>query len=314
MDWRPDASLAVLRLRARWLRQIRTFFEDRQVLEVETPSLSPASVPDPHIHSLKCSVAGRACYLQTSPELYMKRLLAAGSGAIYQVSRVYRDGEIGRLHNPEFTLLEWYQPGYTQQQLIDEVAELVTLLCDGLSSSATKTISYRQLFMDHAGVDPLVEDWAWLQQFCLQHSLDCPVKQDDWLSAMDWIMATVIQPALQGLTFVTHYPASQASLARIDPDDESVAMRFELFIDGIEMANGFEELTDVTEQRLRFESEIQARQQQGLMPVAIDERFLSALDAGMPASAGVALGLDRLLMWQAGTDNVRQAMSFGFEA
>ena len=159
MDWQPDASLALLRHRASWLKQIRTFFEDRQVLEVETPSLSPASVPDLHIHSPRCSMAGRDCYLQTSPELYMKRLLAAGSGAIYQVSRVYRDGEVGRLHNPEFTLVEWYQPGYTQQQLIDEVAELVLLLHDEPSPPAIDTITYRQLYMDSVGVDPLVEDW-----------------------------------------------------------------------------------------------------------------------------------------------------------
>jgi lysyl-tRNA synthetase class 2 len=315
MQWQPDASLTVLRLRARWLKQVREFFEARQVMEVETPSISFASVPDPNIASLKTNVAGRSCYLQTSPELYMKRLLAAGSGPIYQISRVFRDGEIGRLHNPEFSLVEWYQPGYSQQQLIQEVSELVIALCEpGTDAGKIQYITYQQLFMDTVGINPLSEDWPSLQTYCQTSHLDCPVDTDDWSGAMDWLMAIAIQPSMQGMLFVTHYPATQASLAKLDPHDQSVAMRFELFIDGIEMANGFEELTDADQQRQRFEFENRQRQRTGMAPVSLDEKFLAALQSGMPECSGVALGLDRLLMWKTASDKVRDVMSFGYEA
>ncbi|MCW8962504.1 MAG: EF-P lysine aminoacylase EpmA [Gammaproteobacteria bacterium] len=312
-SWQPDVSLETLRLRAQWLKQIREFFDSRQVLEVETPVLSPASVPDPNIESLQTRVNQQRQYLQTSPELYMKRLLAAGSGPIYQISRVFRDGEIGRLHNPEFTLVEWYQPGYSQRQLIDEVTELVIGLC-GLHHALTpvQLISYSELFQDHAGINPLRQDWAELDRYCQAKQLQCPVDNDDWSVAMDWLLALVIQPAMQGLVFVVDYPAAQASLARLDPDNPAIARRFELFINGVEMANGFEELTDAAQQRQRFMQENRDRKSMGMQEIALDEKFLAALEAGFPETSGVALGLDRLLMWKTGSEKVQEVMSFGY--
>jgi len=312
MSWRPDASMQTLRLRAQWLKQIRGFFEARRVLEVETPILSPASVPDPNIQSLQTRVNQQPCYLQTSPELYMKRLLAADSGPIYQISRVFRDGEMGRLHNPEFTLVEWYQPGYSQQQLIDEIAALVIGLC-GLDPAATpiQTIGYRDLFKQVTGIDPLQPDWHGLSQYCESKQLQCPINDDDWSAAMDWLLAIAIQPDMRGLVFIVDYPATQASLARLDIDNPVIARRFELFIDGIEMANGFEELIDAAEQRQRFEQENRERQSKGLQQMPLDKKFLAALESGMPETSGVALGLDSLLMWKTASEKVQEVMSFG---
>jgi lysyl-tRNA synthetase class 2 len=286
MSWRPTASFETLRLRAQWLGQIRSFFRERSVLEVETPILSYASVPDPHIESMQARVNGQSRYLQTSPELYMKRLLAAGSGPIYQIARVFRNGEAGYLHNPEFTLVEWYRPGFDQYELMREVTDLFHMLMGSA-------------------------DWAVFHLRCEENRWSCPViETDGWDAAMDWLLSIVIQPAMRGPIFVTDYPASQASLARLDPDNPAVSRRFELFVDGIEMANGFEELTDVVEQRQRFELENEIRKQKGLQPVPLDMLFLEALESGLPETAGVALGLDRLLMCKTGGNKVSDVMSF----
>jgi len=321
MTWQPTASLETLKLRAQWLREIRAFFQQREVLEVETPILSPASIPDPNIESLCTEVDGQAAYLQTSPELYMKRLLAAGSGPIYQISRVFRDGEKGRLHNPEFTLVEWYRPGYSQQQLMSEVHALLSFSMgsDSIEVSIESDpieISYRELFEQGIGINPLQVDWFALNQYCDSIQLQCPAHEDDgddaWAVAMDWLLSVVIQPDMQGVVFVTDYPATQASLARFDPENPAVARRFELFIDGIEMANGFEELTDAEEQRRRFAQENSKRQASGQQSIAVDEAFLAALESGLPETSGVALGLDRLLMWRLGMKNIQQVMSFAW--
>jgi len=316
-SWRPEASIETLRLRAQWLKQIRQFFEARGVLEVETPILSPASVPDPHIESMQAWVNGQPQYLQTSPELYMKRLLAAGSGPIYQIARVFRDGEAGQLHNPEFTLVEWYRPGFDQHELMQEVADLIHTLMGSdptnptIESDPIKKIRYQDLFLEHAGIDPLVIDWAAFLLWCEQNSLSCPVVQaDGWDAAMDWLLSIVIQPVMRGMIFVIDYPASQASLARLDPGNLTVARRFELFVDGIEIANGFEELIDVIEQRQRFERENKIRESKGLQSVPFDRLFLDALESGMPETAGVALGLDRLLMCKTGSSRVADVLSF----
>ena len=311
MSWRPTASFEILRLRAQWLGQIRSFFRERSVLEVETPVLSYGSVPDPHIESMQTRVNGRSRYLQTSPELYMKRLLVAGSGPIYQIARVFRDGEAGQLHNPEFTLVEWYRPGFDQYELMQEVADLFHRLMGTEPVKPFKTISYQDLFLEYAGIDPLVTDWAVFRSQCEENHWSCPVTEiDGWDASMDWLLSLVIQPAMRGPIFVTDYPASQASLARLDPDNPSVARRFELFVDGIEMANGFEELTDVVEQRQRFELENAIRKQKGLQPVPLDRLFLEALESGLPETAGVALGLDRLLMCKTESNKVSDVMSF----
>lgn len=309
-DWKPSASLEHLRARADWLKRARAFFAEREVLEVETPILSVATVPDPHIDSLVTRVNGLSCYLQTSPELYMKRLLAAGSGPIYQIAHVFRDGESGRLHHPEFTLVEWYRPGFDQFQLMAEVIELVVALAGQRTTGmAVEYLTYRQLFGQHANLDPLHEDWAALQEFSRAKGLECPV-DDEWEAALDWLMVTLIQPAMSGFTFVHDFPASMASLARLHPDDPELAKRFELFIDGVEIANGFEELTDPHEQRQRFVDENQRRAHMAKPEVVLDAAFLQALEKGMPNASGVALGLDRLFMWGMQLDKVARAMSF----
>lgn len=299
-DQRP-VDTGYLKLRAQWLASIRRFFEDRGVLEVETPVLSRASVPDPNIESLRLQFAGQSYYLQTSPELYMKRLLAAGSGPIYQVARVFRDGEVGRLHNPEFTLVEWYRPGFDQHQLMDEVTGLIALLME-LDNPLITLMTYSDLFEQYTSLNPLEENRESLDQYC--RSVDAPCPVEDWDSAMDWLMAIYIQPQMQGLTYVTDYPATQASLARLDPDNPEVAKRFELFVDGVEIANGFEELTDSTEQRQRFMQENVTRAASGRPQIPMDEAFLEALDFGMPETSGVALGLDRLMVLATGSDEI----------
>jgi len=197
-SWRPDASIETLRLRAQWLKQIREFFEARGVLEVETPVLSAASVPDSNIESLQTFVNQQKCYLQTSPELYMKRLLAAGSGPIYQVSRVFRGGELGPLHNPEFTLVEWYRPGFGQEQLIQEVTDLVQILLElDPANNPIKTISYQGLFLEHTYIDPLKIDWPVLFSWSEKNQLSCPIQESDgWDAALDWLLSIVIQPAI----------------------------------------------------------------------------------------------------------------------
>lgn len=313
MSWRPTASFETLRLRAQWLGQIRSFFQERSVLEVETPVLSYASVPDPHIESMQTRVNGQSQYLQTSPELYMKRLLAAGSGPIYQIARVFRNGEAGYLHNPEFTLVEWYRPGFDQYELMREVGDLFHRLMGSDPNNSFKQVGYQNLFLEYAGIDPLVTDWAVFRLRCEKNHWSCPVMETDgWEAAMDWLLSIVIQPAMRGPIFVIDYPASQASLARLDPDNPAVARRFELFVDGIEMANGFEELTDADEQRQRFELENEIRKQKGLQPVPLDMLFLEALESGLPETAGVALGLDRLLMRKTGNNTVGDVMSFAW--
>ena len=309
-DWKPSASIEHLRARADWLKKARAFFAERDVLEVETPILSTATVPDPNIDSLVTTVNGLSCYLQTSPELYMKRLLAAGSGPIYQIARVFRDGESGRLHNPEFTLVEWYRPGFDQFQLMAEVIELVTALTGRQAKEMpVEYLTYQQLVGQHTNLDPLHEDWLALQEFCRSQGLECPV-DDEWDVALDWLMVTLIQPAMDGFIFVYDFPASMASLARLHPDDPALAKRFELFIDGTEIANGFEELTDVQEQGQRFLDENQQRRQRGKPDVVLDQLFLHALEAGIPNASGVALGLDRLFMWSMQLERVSGAMSF----
>ncbi len=312
MSWQPDASIDMLRIRAAWLKSIRQFFDERDVLEVETPVLAPSTIPDPHIESLKTCFQKQTYYLQTSPEFYMKRLLAAGSGAIYQLSRVFRDDERGRLHNPEFTLLEWYRPGFDQAQLMTEVADLVQVLWG--KNIDVQTISYQSLFESTVNINPLKEDWDAINQYCQQHQLQCPVVQNDgWDVAIDWLLSCVIQPQMQGsISFIYDYPASQASLARIDAVTPDVAKRFELYIDGIEIANGFEELTDSREQRERFEAENMQRKANGQAEIPLDEKFLSAIDA-MPSTSGVALGVDRLLMLARNQSAISNTMAFAWQ-
>lgn len=317
MNWRPDASIATLHMRAAWLKQIRAFFAARNVLEVETPVLAPTTVTDPHIDSLKCRFRRRDYYLQTSPEFHMKRLLAAGSGPIYQISRVLRDDDPGRLHSPEFTLLEWYRPGLDQFQLMQEVSDLLTRLCGPGSAARNRDIavvSYQDLFGEYTGIDPLEEDMAAFQTWCDSFGHECPIDAtDSWGTVLDWVLSMVIQPQMKGLCFVKDYPSDQAALAKVSTEDARIARRFELYADGIEIANGFEELTDVEEQRRRFAKDNKRRRLYGREPVAIDEQLLAALEHGMPDTSGVALGLDRLLLWNSGVNSIQETMAFGWQ-
>lgn len=311
-SWGPDASIDVLRVRAGWLKKIRRFFEDRAVLEVETPVLAATTVPDPNIESLSTRYQGQTYYLQTSPEFYMKRLLAAGSGAIYQLGRVFRDDEAGRWHHPEFTLLEWYRPGFDQQALMNEVADMVMALY-GETLPFERT-TYRDLFLRYVGIDPLQKSWPAVAAYCREQSLECPLQpEEDWDTVLDWLLSCVIQPQMQGFCFVYDYPASQASLAQLNPADPLVARRFELYIEGIEIANGFEELTDSAEQRERFNRENRQRCQRRQKEIPLDEKFLRCLD-NVPATSGVAMGFDRLLMLAMGVKNVSDTMAYAWQS
>lgn len=298
--------------RARLNREIRTFFEERSVLEVETPVLGTATVTDVNLESLRstCQVAGvvEDRFLQTSPEYAMKRLLCAGSGPIYQICKAFRDAETGRFHNPEFTLLEWYRPGYDHHQLMDELDALIQRL---LGLPAAQKTTYRDVMQLHAGLDPATGTIASLSSQA--HALGVQdeglgLSADDYL---DLILTHKVQPALgPGATFIYDYPATQAALARIRPGDPPLAERFELFIDGVEVANGYHELTDPVEQRERFLHDLEQRRLRGLPTPAMDERFLRALEAGLPPCAGVALGLDRILMIATGKTSLEEVLTF----
>ncbi len=315
-DWRPSAPLDNLKKRARILQQIRAFFAERGVLEVETPSLSAAALTDPAIDSLATRyigpghASGLNLYLHTSPEFPMKRLLAAGSGPIYQITRVFRQGEAGRRHNPEFTLLEWYRPGFDHHQLMDEVAALVAPVL-GLEATAQR-LSYRDAFLQFVSLDPFAASIAELRQAVERLGIgefDAGEDRDIWL---DLILSHRVEPNLgqQGLCFLTDYPASQAALARLNPDNPAVAERFELYYRGVELANGFHELGDSAEQRKRFESEQAERAAQGREHYPMDEKLLAALEVGLPDCAGVALGVDRLVMLAVGAESLEEVMAF----
>jgi lysyl-tRNA synthetase class 2 len=316
VDWRPSASPDTLVIRARLLQRIRAFFQAREVLEVETPLLSRAAVTDPHIQSFVVQGPQRGVprYLHTSPEFAMKRLLAAGSGSIYQVCKVFRQGEAGHQHNPEFSMLEWYRLGFDHHQLMAEVNDLVRELLEGYRPlTATLQLSYRDAFQRYAGLDPLLASIAELQATVKQRGIDVTGldenHKDPWL---DLLMTHVVEPALPQdcPVFIYDYPASQAALARIRQSEPPVAERFELYLGGMELANGFHELTDAVEQHLRFEADLATRDATGLPRVPVDERFLAALESGLPPCAGVALGIDRLVMLAAGVESISGVLAF----
>ena len=299
------------------LADIRDFFSTVGVLEVETPLACLAAGTDPAIDPLIARYTGPLypqgvdLYLQTSPEFAMKRLLASGSGPIYQICKAFRDGEAGRLHNPEFSILEWYRPGYTVAEMMTEVAAVLrrALQRDGLE---TETRSYAGLFAAHLGIDVFVVDAESLRQVAVRQHLSgaegLRLDRDGWL---DLLMSHLIQPALgpDRLCFVTDYPASQAALARRNPD-RLTAARFEAFLDGVELANGFDELTDAEEQAARFDAENSERRARGKRPVTVDRQLLAAMRTGLPDCCGVAVGLDRLLMLRQGLDDLDASMTF----
>ena len=304
-----------LQARAQLLAQLRQFFQQRDVMEVCTPVLSQAGGTDPCIEIFHTRYTGPGyangldLYLHTSPEFAMKRLLAEGSGAIYQIAPVFRNAEFGNRHNPEFTMLEWYRPGFNHHALMQEVAALVCGCLD--ENLSTQKISYVELFQNKFSWNPLHADISQLVQTTKQYGVytESLEHRDEYL---DLLMSMVIEPELgdKCLTFVYDYPASQASLARLNDENPLVASRFELYYQGVELANGFHELTDAKEQRQRFEEENRQRQQRGLRQMPVDERLLKALQQGMPDCSGVALGLDRLLMLQQGATALSDVLTF----
>lgn len=306
-------------LRAALYRLIRDFFAGRGVLEVETPMLSEAGNTEPNIESFTTAFNGPAAarpgprWLRTSPEYPLKRLLAAGVGDCYELGRVFRNGEAGRRHNPEFTMLEWYRVGWDHLGLIDETVALVQAALAMVGRTATlRSLTYRELFVQALALDPFeapVEDLSVpLAGFGIRGE---GLKRDDWL---DLLITHRIEPAFPAdqITVVRDWPASQCALARIRPGTPPVAERFELYLGSYELANGYHELTDAAEQRARFEHDLARRRERGQVEPPIDERLLTALSAGLPACAGVALGIERLLMQLAGTDDIRRVLAFAF--
>ncbi len=310
-DWSPGCRLDALHRRAQVMRTVREFFARRQVLEVETPLLAHGGATDIHLASLRVpgGIAGAEGYLQTSPEFAMKRLLAAGSGPIFQICKAFRAAERGSRHNPEFTLLEWYRPGFSLQALMHEVSELLQRV--GIASKPGFR-SYRELFLQYVALDPFAADEAEIQQRAAEVSgMSATVLDRD--EALDVLLTHLIEPNLgQGQPeFVYGYPASQAALAKVEIiEGYPQARRFELYLNGLELANGYDELVDADEQRRRFEADNQARVERGLPPVSIDRRLLAALAQGMPDCAGVALGVDRLLMCLMQTQRIDEVMAF----
>ena len=316
----PSASFDTLRLRARLNTALRGFFAERGVPEVETPMLSRAGNTDPNVASFETGFSGhvsagpRTRWLRTSPEFPLKRLLAAGFGDCYELGRVFRDGEAGGRHNPEFTMLEWYRVGWDQYQLADETVALVQgalALVDRRSDVVQTT--YRALYRDALGLDPMTAADAELQAALGDVQIDPEgLTRDDWL---DLLMTHRIQPAnpAERILVVHDYPASQCMLARIaERDGVPVAERFELYLGALELANGYHELADGAEQRARFERDYAVRRARGSDLPAIDDALLAALDAGFPDCAGVALGVDRLLMAMLGTGRIADVVAFDF--
>lgn len=316
INWQPTASIEMLQKRARILKQIRQFFYARNVLEVETPSLSQHGVTDLHLENLSARYTGPGfakgvdLHLQTSPEFAMKRLLAAGSGCIFQLAKAFRDDEFGRQHNPEFTMLEWYRVEFNRAQLMGEVAELVKAV---LNVPHCDAFTYQQLFLSHLQLDVLTCSFYDLSQKI--HELnrqDILELADDKTGLLQVIFAELIEPkiAQDVPCFVYHFPAEQASLARLNSDDPRVAERFELYFKGIELANGFDELTNADEQLKRFEHDNALRLTHGKTAKSIDMRLIAALNAGLPQCSGVALGVDRLIMLALGASSIEEVIAF----
>lgn len=303
--WRPTASLSALRARADLYQFIRGFFRARDVLEVSTPVLGARGVTDIHV---PCIEVPRYGYLQPSPEYHMKRLLAAGSGPIYQIATVFRDGEAGRRHNPEFTLLEWYRPGFSLEDLMDEC---VALLAPLLESEGCRRVAFRELFREVTGLDPIAADVQSLRQRVARYGDSSDLERSE---LVDWLMAVEVEPSLPAwqLTLVHGYPGWACALAQAHTDEDGtlLARRFEIYGGGFELANGYLELLDPAEQATRFAADQEQRRAAGLPEMAADQALLDALAAGLPPCAGVAVGLERVLMARLGASHIHEVLSF----
>lgn len=313
-SWRPTATLEALRFRARCLRTVREFFHIRDVLEVETPIASPSGTVDLWIDSfeVRSQLRRDPLWLQTSPEFHMKRLLAAGSGSIWQMSRVFRDEGRGRWHNNEFSMLEWYRPGWTLRDLCTEVEDLVRALSPTLPPA--RWMSFGEAFVERAGVDPFADPISKIREAAEESCAVVPalgdIDRDGWL---DLLMVSRVEPGLgeHGPVFLWGYPPSRAALARIGHEGETpVALRAELYWKGVELTNAYDELIDPSEQRTRFQEEHRARLALSKPTPPIDHSLVEALRHGMPQGAGVALGFDRLVALAYGADSISQVIAF----
>jgi len=333
MNWQPSASLDRLNQRANIIKKIRQFFEVRDVLEVETPLLDHSTATDPHINSFSLQLDNPSLsstevkdlqtteegtpppirFLQTSPEFSMKKLLAAGSGPIFQMCKAFRKGEYGNKHHPEFTLLEWYRPGFDHFELMSEVDKLLQAILDTPESDK---ISYENLFQKFLNINPHQSTESELKTCAQTHSIkisegENSLNKDDWLNLL---LTHCIEPHLskERPLFLYHYPPSQAALSKIitDENDNDVAARFETYVNGIELANGYFELTDAKEQQRRFVADNQKRKIRGLTEIPIDQHLIDALEYGLPECAGVALGIDRLIMLATGATKLSEVIAF----
>lgn len=315
-SWQPSAPIANLLKRAAIMAEIRRFFTDRGVLEVETPTMSQATVTDIHLVPFETrfvgpgAAEGLTLYMMTSPEYHMKRLLAAGSGSIYQMGRSFRNEESGRHHNPEFTMLEWYRPHYDMYRLMNEVDDLLQQILD---CNSAETLSYQQAFLRHLDIDPLSADKAQLREAAAKLDLSNIADSEEDRDTLLQLLFTVgVEPHIgrEKPAFVYHFPASQASLAVISTEDHRVAERFEVYFKGMELANGFHELTDGDEQLKRFEQDNRSREKRGLPQHPIDMNLIAALKHGLPDCSGVALGVDRLVMLALGAERLSDVIAF----
>ena len=315
--WQPSASIENLLARAKIIAEIRRFFTDRGLLEVETPVLSEFGVTDVHLSTFSTEFIApfgeqsKTLWLATSPEYHMKRLLAAGSGPIFQLCKVFRNEEAGSRHNPEFTMLEWYRPHFDMYRLINEVDDLLQQILD---CPPTESLSYQFVFQQYVGLDPLSAEHKELVAKAKQYQL-AEAESEDRDTLLQFLFSTVVEPNIgqKQPVAVYHFPASQAALAQLSSEDHRVAERFEFYYKGLELANGFHELTDAREQLHRFEQDNRQREKMGLPARAIDQRFLAALQAGMPNTSGVALGVDRLVMLALNANQISEVISFSVD-
>ena len=316
MSWQPTAAIATLKQRAQILATVRAFFAEREVYEVDTPALSQATVTDVHLDTFNTTFVGPGAakglplYLQTSPEFHMKRLLCAGSGAIYQICKSFRNEESGRYHNPEFSMLEWYRPGFDHFELMSEMDLLLQTV---LKTQVSEQMSYQQVFIEHLAIDPLTADIEELRALAMTNDLgDFVASEQNKDTLLQLLFCFMIEPKI-GLAqpmMIYDFPASQAALAQISPQDNRVAERFEVYYRGIELANGFHELADSAEQLRRFEQDNQQRLAGGLTAQPIDYHLIAALKSGLPDCAGVALGIDRLVMLALDQCHIDQVIAF----
>ncbi|NIL95402.1 MAG: EF-P lysine aminoacylase GenX [Woeseiaceae bacterium] len=316
-NWKPLSDTSVAMRRAALIERARQYFSDQGLLAVDTPALGRYAISDPNIESLRVRAKpGKDSFLQTSPEFYMKRLLASGYPDIYSISRVFRDGESGRRHLPEFTMAEWYRLGFGLDAIVEDCTNFIAA-CLGMATpdDSIVRLDYYDAIARYADIDALAAETGDLVSRATEDSRLQQELAGDRNAALDLIMSTIVAPGLapDRLTVIQHYPADQAALARLCPQDEQVADRFEVFCGDLELANGYVELTDANEQRRRVERDIAAREQSGKSSLPVDETLIAALEAGLPECAGVSVGIERLHMVLDHAEDIRDVITFATE-